>query len=162
MSEQAYKYLEKQLFNEKVSSYCSCKNQQYVLSMMVSYSPNPVRCINCQDLINPASINMPTDLFQALAEWSISHSAIQWLGFQAEGYESWTDTELHNINSSINKEGLDLRKHIKHEFPVLYWYSRDPEANNTNCPICNSHTQEVKHMYSRSFQCNKCDIALAP
>ncbi len=162
MTDKEYNYLIDNPFNEKVDSYCSCENQQYVLAMMVSYSPNPVRCINCLDLIDPSSLNIPGHLLKALAVWSISHSAIQWLGFHAERYESWSNAEACNINSGINTEGLELRQHITHEQPVLYWHSRDPEFNDISCPICNGTTQEVKHMYSSSLQCSKCNIALAP
>ena len=161
MKNDIYEKLRVNPFSEKVEQYCSCNEPTYVLAMMLSYNQNPVRCINCLDLVNPASVPIPKDIVPVLADWSISHSAIQWLAFQTEDYETWANKELNNIKSSINKNGLELRNKLSKTGNVLYWYTRPFDSNSIDCPICNTGMQEIKYKYTKAIYCSSCSIVSA-
>jgi len=162
MKNDIYTKLKVNPFNDEVLQYCSCDKPTYVLAMMVSYNQNPVRCINCLDVVDPASVPIPKDIVHELADWSISHSSIQWLAFQTDEYETWANNELNNIKSGINTYGLELRKKLSKTGEMLYWYTRPLDSNSTKCPICCTEMQEIKYKHTKAIHCSSCSMVSAP
>jgi len=142
--------------------YCICDVPVLVLGMMVSYLPNPIRCMNCLELVNPSEIPVPISEVFVLSDWALSLASINWLAFNESSYENWADSERTNFHSKLNEVGLGIHGKLNESSKIYYWYSRNMNDVTENCPICKKKMTKTKYKYSSALQCEDCLIAAAP
>lgn len=162
MTEDPYLKLKSNPFCSEESPNCVCDKPTYVMGMMVSYHQNPIRCLGCLEIVEPTKLPVPVDLVYEVADWSITHSALQWLAFQTTSYEAWADKELTDIRSNINKEGIRLQRELSKTTTIYYWHTRSLNTHDNSCPICNGSMKEIKYPLTRVVCCESCLLVAAP
>lgn len=79
---------------------------------------------------------------------------------EADGaYAEWSSRELHDLRSSVNKEGLELRREISAFRPTYYWWSRSDESEE--CPLCENHLEPYAKQPKNLRCCPNCKTVAA-
>jgi hypothetical protein len=87
---------------------CSCAPARPIM-LMSALSNNPVQCLDCNLEVELASLPLPAAMVDAVAHWSWIAGAIHALELDSGPYEEWAQSELLNLASPVNQEGLQVR-----------------------------------------------------
>lgn len=87
---------------------CSCVPARPL--MMSALGENPVHCLDCNGEVEPASVPLAAALVNAVADWSRVAMAIHALELDSGPYERWAQSELMNLASPVNQQGLEVRR----------------------------------------------------
>ena len=88
---------------------CSCVPPRPIM-VMSALSDNPLHCLDCNLEVDPAALPLPEALVDAVAHWSRIAAAIHALELDSGPYEQWAQTELLDLQSPVNQEGLAVRQ----------------------------------------------------
>jgi len=118
---------------------CSCLPGSPIMLMSV-LGRNPMHCLDCNLEVEPGTLPLPEGMVDGVAHWSWVAGAIHDLELDSGPYEQWAQTELSNLGSPINREGLVLRSQLDPVRRCYYTLFQPlaeigfavPEA----CPIC--------------------------
>ncbi len=117
-------------------------------------------CGSCGGLIAPYRLRLSYDLLSDLRFWELQYDAIDELSTLCSDYEDWSDRELYDINSKINKIGIRIASEISVEMKCEVNYRfREMENDFSNCPKCNKPLV-VKGKKERKY-CVGCHILVA-
>ncbi len=121
MDEHPYMFLHP--CNPEAAAFCNCLDLTPLwLGREVWH--NPVHCLVCGKPVPPEDVPVPESLIGSLSQWSRIYSALVEMYLDIDGYELWAASELHDIHSRINQEGLRLREMLSDQRPCFFWYVR--------------------------------------
>jgi predicted nucleic acid-binding Zn ribbon protein len=140
---------------------CHCQGYK-PLKLMGRLSYNPISCIDCNLEINPEFLGTNERLVEAIACWRDVHNAIEELWLDSREYEAWAKQQLTDIDSPVNRRGLELRKELEVIRPFYYHYFQDESAEGfqptIRCPKCHKAFILYRGGIFLQFICESCRI----
>ena len=141
---------------------CRCSDPaNLVLGAIANYS-YPLSCMSCGDQLDPSLI-LDEDLWKELVNWSVVHRAIVDLHLDVGAYESWSEEQLVNIDSPVNREGLELSRLIGEARGSCYFWIHLPHGGQeAQCPCCCSKLDAIATAHGgRTLVCERCKLMAA-
>src|SRR6476659_7879357 len=108
---------------------CSCPNSPPI-KLMCALGDNPIHCMNCNLVVDPASLDLPIDLVDGIAFWRSKYDAIDRLWLASDEYEEWARTQLSDISNPLNQSGRELRARLNPIRCCYYWYFQDQTTDD--------------------------------
>ncbi len=134
--------------------------------LMTALSDNPMRCLDCNLEVDPASLPLPTDLVDDVAHWARIAGAIHRLELGSGPYEAWAQSELLDYASAVNQEGLALQ-HVLDQIRRCYYvlFQRLDMDSGTfvapsACPICGGSFMQYSSGRMDRLICETCSLVL--
>jgi len=140
---------------------CHCQGYK-PLKLMTSLSCNPIHCIDCNLEISPEFLGTNERLVEAIACWRNVYDAIEKLWLDSGEYEAWARQQLTDIESPVNRRGLELRKQLEAIRPFYYHYFQDESAEGfqaaARCPKCHQAFILYRSGIFLQYICENCRI----
>ena len=133
--------------------------------LMWALSPNPIHCLRCNLEVDPSTLALPVAMVDRIAHWTALAGAIKTLELDSGPYEQWAQTELLNLDSPVNMEGLSLRHDLDAVRRCYYVLFQQIGADGAfvvpaTCPSCDRSFQAyTSDRFTRSL-CESCSLAL--
>jgi hypothetical protein len=141
-------------------AFCACHEATPVM-LGQEVGHNPIRCMVCSWPVRPEDVPVPESLVSRLSQWSRLYSAFMELFLDAEEYQSWACSVLHDVHSRVNQDGLWLQKELSSKRPCFYLYVRPESMGAETCPNCSRPTRPYVGGYCRMQVCESCGIVMA-
>ena len=140
---------------------CQCGGGKPV-KLMCALTSNPIRCIDCNLEIEPSLLPLTESVTRGIAYWRHLYDAIDRLWLDSREYEAWARSQLSDINSPINRTGLEARAALDPLRRCYYWLFQDESVEDfqpiTQFPICGAaFLQEFDASWPQS-RCETCSI----
>lgn len=148
---------------------CRCVDGPPV-KLMQALGPNPLACMRCHGEVQPETLPLPEELVDPVAQWSAVYDALDRLWLDSGAYETWAAAELANIDSSVNRAGLELRAQIDPVRRCYYWLFADAPHGNLaasstdvapHCPICSTRMTAYDGGRIAHLVCEACSLVTA-
>jgi predicted nucleic acid-binding Zn ribbon protein len=142
---------------------CSCPSGTPIM-VMSTLGRNPIHCLDRNLEVEPSTLPLPESLVDDVAHWAWVAGAIHTLEVNSGPYEAWSQTELGDLESPVNREGLDLRARLD---PVQRCYYTlfqrlvdDRFVVPDRCPTCEGLFAEYASGPFPRLICETCSLVL--
>ncbi len=131
---------------------CNCKSKKEI-KLMYAMDKTPFYCMTCNKQMRNSAI-LKISKQDNIQNWVKTYDLIYRLWLLSSEYENWAKTELSNINSNLNKIGLEITNTIQN---CYYWFFQDTSGDDfkpiLNCPKCGI---KMNAIFGKSFNKNIC------
>jgi hypothetical protein len=142
---------------------CSCPDSPPI-KLMSSLGDNPIHCMNCNLEVDPASLDVPTDLVEEIAYWRWVYNSIDNLWLASGEYEEWAQIQLSDISNPLNQSGREIQAALNLIRPCYYWYFQDQSADDYEplemCPSCGARLKLYTGGIFEQRICDVCNIVV--
>lgn len=146
---------------------CKCNTvDSYILYTYYTSLESPLRCGNCFGIIPLYKIPKTyDDEYYDIKCWETNYQSCDTLQMNCRVGEKFGMRQLSDINSSLNKDGIDICKRImdltqKDTYYFLYHYVMYPKKDkelNRKCPLCGGEWILENELFDKfNFKCDKC------
>ncbi|WP_461367829.1 DUF2310 family Zn-ribbon-containing protein, partial [Candidatus Darwinibacter acetoxidans] len=117
------------------------------------------RCSSCGGLVATYRLNMPTTLSAQVWTWEREADAISDLSVTCGRYESWSDSQLSNVNSLLNRFGREVASLVSAYLGTEVLYALESgEMKHEICPHCGG-ALTVLAASQHYRKCQRCNLA---
>jgi hypothetical protein len=140
---------------------CHCAEPPPI-NLMAGIGENPLNCIDCNLEIRPESLDLDMPLIDLIADWNSLHNSIYHLWLASGEYEEWAQRELEDIDSPVNRRGLELLERMNRIRLCYYRYFQDQSADDyapiQRCPKCGGAFRLYEDGFHLQNICDRCKI----
>jgi predicted nucleic acid-binding Zn ribbon protein len=141
---------------------CPCKTAPPI-KLMQALTWNPIHCMVCNREVQ--RLKLPNRLISRIVFWRNLYDSIDRLWLASGEYEEWARNQLLNIESPINRIGLEVANELLKINVTYYWYFQDQAEDGFQplrfCPICNLELQIYEGGVVTQLVCKLCHIVTA-
>jgi hypothetical protein len=132
--------------------------------LMSALSNNPIHCLDCNLEVAPEALPLPEAMVDSVAHWGWVAGAIHTMELDSGPYEHWAETELMDLTSPINREGLEVRRQLD-TVRRCYYLLFQPLAEGgfrvpDECPGCGGPFMEYSGGRFTRLLCERCSLSL--
>jgi hypothetical protein len=132
--------------------------------LMSALSNNPIHCLDCNLEVEPRTLPLPEAMVDAVANWGWIALAIHTLELDSGPYERWAQAELLDLESPVNRDGLDVREQLdgvrRCYFVLFQPLAADGFVVPDVCPSCGSSFSEYSGGRFKRMICEGCSLAI--
>ena len=82
---------------------------------------NPVHCIQCNLEVPPERMDLDSTVVEELANWHRVYMSFDYLWLDSREYEQLAVQELGDLDSPINRRGLQICRRLSEFSTCFYW-----------------------------------------
>ena len=140
---------------------CACLPPR-IWKVMSALHPNPIHCIQCNLVIRPEQLELPSPLIDEIASWQNVYASIDRLWLDSGPYEKWALSELSNLASPLNQRGLALAQKLRELNPCYYQVFEDQSSDDwkakTVCLKCGKDLRRLSTSKHAHSVCDSCSL----
>ncbi len=118
---------------------CACAGPT-ALKLMTALSADPIHCVACNLIVPLDRLELADGLRDDLRRWGGVMCSVDYLWIDSGDYELWALHELSDIDSPVNRRGIELRERLDGDRPAYYWFFQDESVDEFHpidrCPAC--------------------------
>ena len=118
---------------------CACAGPT-ALKLMTALSADPIHCVACNLIVPLDRLELADGLRDDLRRWGAVMCSVDYLWIDSGDYELWALHELSDIDSPVNRRGIELRERLDGDRPAYYWFFQDESVDEFHpidrCPAC--------------------------
>jgi predicted nucleic acid-binding Zn ribbon protein len=125
---------------------------------------NPIHCLKCNRERRPESLELSSDLVDAIADWYRTYGAIDALELASGAYEDWARSQLLDPKSEPNVDGLEISHRVNASHRCYFWFWQ-PDSDQdftprTTCPFCERPLVAYEEGIFPQLVCEPCGVVV--
>ena len=117
---------------------CTCKRRWLVMSTYCDDRDSPLICGDCGRAVPLCELALSEDDLGEVRAWQQNFRAVHRLWINGLS-ERWAEKQLTDVNSALNRQGLQIAKALKQKLGMLVCceiFSPDENQTHFACPVC--------------------------